>query len=195
MKNVPMVNRVDDLESRQDNSDKTLNTLFDKFAGFAENTNDSLSALIAVFKDADVEFENKFMAKLNGIRLDKLKAKVEQEKKQIEHAVESGVLRASDAIGPNSLVIGRLWNKEGVVQEPGRVQISATDGFTSDEIKAKFVGQSAGYIYEAPTGEKLEVMEVYDLVPESDRPKPQVPQMEPMPPVAEVATETTATAS
>jgi hypothetical protein len=86
---------------------------------------------------------------------------VEELKEKVTNLVNQGVLVAAEEVGPNSFVVGRELDENGVIANP-RMQfvVSALQG----EIKDKFPGSKAGQILDLQEGKfKFEVQEVYNL--------------------------------
>lgn len=94
-----------------------------------------------------------------------LTVNAEKEKEQLDQMVKLGVLKMVDVVGPSSLMVCRLFDKEGNLVGAGRNQIDFMH--LTDEAKPKMIDQGVGFVLEMG-GEKLEVIEIYETVPQSE---------------------------
>lgn len=158
--------RIEDLErglmslyQTADNMARDLMTIKDaiKLLG---NKLDAVVKATAAGETMSDEVIAKIMVQNN---VDELKAKV-------DNLVAQGVLKAGEAIGPNSFVVGREISEDGTVQNP-RMQFVVSA--LQEGVRDKFPGAKAGETLVLQEGKwKFEVLEVYDLV------APEAPQEE-----------------
>lgn len=103
---------------------------------------------------------------------------VEELKEKVDNLIAQGVLVPAEEIGPNSFVVGRETDENGVVQNP-RMQFVVSA--LQEGVKDKFPGAKAGQVLELQEGKwRFEVMEVYNLATPA-APAPQVEQAEASP--------------
>jgi len=94
---------------------------------------------------------------------------VEELKEKVTNLVNQGVLVAAEEVGPNSFVVGREIDENGVVANPRMQFVVSALGA---EVKDKFPGAKAGQTLELQEGKwKFEVQEVYNIqTPEQQAP-------------------------
>lgn len=87
---------------------------------------------------------------------------IEELKLKVTNLVNSGVLVASEEVGPNSFVVGReIDNETGNVANP-RMQFIVSA--LAPEVKDKFPGSKVGQTLELQEGKwKFEILEVYSI--------------------------------
>jgi hypothetical protein len=85
-------------------------------------------------------------------------------KQRVTTMIERGTIKASEVVGEDSLIVSRELSKEGKVENP-RLQFLV--GRLVDELKSKFVGKKVGDLIQGEDNKlDIEIMEVYDLVPQ-----------------------------
>lgn len=162
-KTLTVLERLEAVEQTSNAVRGDLDTLFEQFRGSMQQEMEIVQSVIEVLKTADPEFTNKVQAVIDTNKKAREQARADQEKKQLDQLVEAGVYKASDTITENSVLVGRVFDPEGNVRGVGRVQLNFSN--LDKAVQPAFLGQSVGYAYEAPTKEKLEVLEIYDPAP------------------------------
>lgn len=99
---------------------------------------------------------------VDGIRKARVEESAESAKKALDSLVDQGVAVPTTAIGENSIVVGREYDKDGALLHPGRVQLQWS--YIKPEFQEKLKGQGPGAKIEAGNGNTFEVVEAYDIV-------------------------------
>jgi hypothetical protein len=100
-------------------------------------------------------------AEVKALRLDRLHVQMNTEKDAMDAGVAAGYILPVAGAGPESAIVGRYIEANGVVQEPGRVQMGMPG--IQEEFRAKLMGQGPGTVLDLPNGAKFEVLEVYNI--------------------------------
>ena len=122
-----------------------------------------LEGLIEVLKDTTPDVEKQLQTKIETKRLTRALAKAEQEKKQIEQMVSNNVLRLTDRVVANSLMVARIFAADGTVDGAGRTTLEFNR--LNKTTQEALLGKEVGFLHETESKEKLEVLEIYELVP------------------------------
>jgi hypothetical protein len=188
------------LEKKTRNALDRLDELEKALPQIVSGVNNSLSQLNnqlqGMTEIMDVLIENvgqeKVTAALAANRQKRSEDQAAAEKKSVDEALLSGTLENATEISEKTIVVGREFDKDGVVRIPGRVQVQFSR--VSPEFQEKLKGQKPGFSFEIPsTGGKFEVDEIYDVVPPvvpAPAPVAAAPVAAPEAPVAEVVPST-----
>lgn len=116
--------------------------------------------------DAVISLQNKGLPLLDeNINEAVVEMKVNELKQRVDTMLQNGTITTSEVVGEDSLIVSRELNKQGVVENP-RLQFLV--GRLVDELKGKFVGKRAGDLVVGEDSKlDIEIMEIYDLVPQS----------------------------
>lgn len=98
---------------------------------------------------------------LKAIEDRKIELQLSAAKAELDSQVAAGNMLKVEVVGEKSLIVGREFDREGVLIPPGRAQIMFAS--IKPEYQEKLKGQQAGFMFET-VGGKFEVMEVYDEV-------------------------------
>ncbi len=169
---------------RVDNHDRALGTLqqnmdemFGSFRGSLHSAMELIEAVVGCIEGGPAKIE----AVIKENRQKRLVEKAEQEKTQVEHLVKTNVLSATDKITPTSLIVGRIFDKDGNVTGAGRNQVEYAS--LNLDVRENFLGQEVGFVFTTEAGEKFEVLEVYAIT----LPSPDAATPAPLAATAEVA--------
>ncbi len=165
-KTLTVLERLELVEKNTSRVQEGLDGLFTQFRGSLQSQMEIVEAVIETCKAADPEFINKVQAQIEAKRAERVAAREEQERKQLEAMVTAGVLKTSDVVTAESVVVGRVFDKDGAVAQ---ARLQRELGSFSAEIQTALVNQGVGFVYEAPTTEKFEVLEVYEIVKEAPK--------------------------
>lgn len=94
-------------------------------------------------------------------RIARARAQAAKEKESLEEGVKEGFLTVSEKVGERTLLVGRYSDKDGKVEEPGRVQLAMPA--VAEPFRGKLLGQAAGASLDLPTGGKFELLEAYEV--------------------------------
>jgi hypothetical protein len=189
-KQLTVMQRLEVLEGGFNRFDDALETLVKQFKGSVDELSELVISMAKVIGETVPDFDNKVSAMVKERRLAREQAKADQEKKQLEHQIANNKMKSVDLSTPNSLVIGRLFDKEGNVQGVGRLQVSMAN--LNAALQTALVGKSVGYIHELDGMNKFEFLEIYEPVfeqpsqPEPEQVTATVPQPETTPVVVSV---------
>lgn len=167
-KTANALDRLDELEKALPNIVAGTNNALQNLQNQHQTVTEILDALIEILGPQNVQ---NIMA---ANRQKRAEDQAAAEKKGIEDALAKGQIKVAEVISEPTIIVGEEFNKEGVSNVPGRVQVSflrvAKD--FQDQIRGKGVGVS----FDIPqTGGKFVVKEIYDVVPPEQQPKPEVP--------------------
>lgn len=160
---VPTVlERLQATEANVQRLQESVDGLFVNLRNSLQAQMEVMEAIIEVAKVSDPEVESKMQKVIETKRLEREVAKAEQEKKQVEQLVEAGILKQAELVSPDSVVVGRIFNKNGEVTGAGRVQ--SEYGRYTEACQKAILGQGVGFVYETEQAEKFEILEIYDVV-------------------------------
>lgn len=165
---IPLLQRVEKLEKRIEQMTEGVNELANRLTSSVTSALEVLDATIAVVNDLNpgTPLSTLIEEKITARRHEKAVARAEQEKKQITQLLESGHLKAIDKISKDSLIVGRVFNTEGKVMGVGREQIEFNQ--LVPELQSMLLGQEVGFMAGQEGKDKLEILEIYELVSQSD---------------------------
>ncbi len=98
---------------------------------------------------------------INERRIERARAQAEVEKKSLEEGVADGYVLPAEKVEEKSLIVGRYFDKEGQVTEPGRAQLVIPG--VQPQFKEKLLGASPGIMLDLPDGGKFELLEIYTI--------------------------------
>jgi hypothetical protein len=164
---LTIMQRLENVEKTQQNGQQMTEGMFNQFRTALTTAMETLDATMAVLSDLnpEVPVADKVQEKVKAKRHERLVAQSEQEKSQLEQLVKAGVVRVSETIAENSILVARIFDANGEVTGVGRTQLEVNR--LNPSIRPNFLGQGVGYVYEAESKDKLEVLEVYEVVPQS----------------------------
>ncbi|WNM70296.1 hypothetical protein [Myxococcus phage Mx1] len=119
--------------------------------------------LNAVIKASGDGFEEKVQAELEKAQANRDQERIVREKALLESLVRAGAYAPAQKIGPLSLVVVREFNERG---ETLSDRVQAKFSQFGPEAQTALLDKEVGYVLDLPGG-KLEVIEIYDLVPET----------------------------
>ena len=164
-KQLTVLERIENLERAEENSSNKLDEAFNQLRGQLSSAMEVVESVVAVLGEVTPDLEKRVDAKMKEKREARKAAKVAQEAKQVVQMVEMGVIKPAATINSNSFIVGRTLNKEGELVGTGREQFEF--GQLHPSIQGSFLGKEVGYVFEAQ-GSRLEVLEVYDIVPQNE---------------------------
>lgn len=141
----------------------TLKTIAEQTSGALQQIKNALISIVSRlevlegFQDASV-----LMERTQALQLRKAKEEIATVKAALEKLVQEGKFVAVPAVTEKSIVIAIEKDSEGLVVEPGRIQV-AYEQF-KPELKPAFLNQKVGFSYTLPNGHLLELQEVYEVV-------------------------------
>jgi hypothetical protein len=103
-------------------------------------------------------------------RRERAKLTVADQLKKLEEDLASGALVKVDSITENSLIVFSESTPDGKPLDPDRTQLNFST--LVPQFKEELLLKGPGAKITSPNGNTFEVMEVYDVVPEDQRPKP-----------------------
>jgi hypothetical protein len=106
--------------------------------------------------------ETEVSAKVAENRVARAEQVANSHKEGLEKAVADGRVVTAAVIGPKSVVVCKETDKDGNATSPGRVQLEFAQ--IRPNFQEKFLGSATGVKVEAPNGNILEVVEIYDPV-------------------------------
>lgn len=133
-----------------------INQRFSGIDGGLIETNEQIEALIEL--TSSIEEVQKVVERR---RIERARAQAEREKASLEEGVKEGYLLKAEKAGAKSLIVGRYLDKEGKVEEPGRVQLAMPA--VAEQFRDKLMGQAVGTTLDLPSGGKYELTEIYDV--------------------------------
>ena len=190
---LTVMQRIENLEKVNAELDQKLNSTFDKLRGQVGYVMEVVDALSTVLKqgvvgtaDFDATVEKALLARREERKQERLAA----ENKQMANLVEMGVVSPSNSITPNSLLVGRSFDKNGEVQGIGREQFEFVN--LHPQVKEQFLGKEVGFVFEA-NGNKMEVLEIYEIKPQNEEKSmpvatPSAVEVDSLPSVSELET-------
>ena len=158
-KPLTVLQRLDNHEKSLHAVQQNVDNAFSTLRSSVQSAMELLEAVVHTIEGGPAKVEEVLKSK----RMERAVEKAEQEKKQIETLVAQGVLKISEAITSMSLLVGRIFDKDGNVTGAGRNQVEFSA--LNPEIKEKFLGQGPGFVFTTDAGEKFEVLEVYEINP------------------------------
>jgi hypothetical protein len=129
------------------------------FSNLETRLNEMTEILNAI---AQLHGEAEVSAKVAENRIERAVQAAQRQKEGLEKAIIDGRVVVTDTVGPKSVVVCKETDKDGNATTPGRVQLEF--GQIRPEFQEKFLGKGTGVKVEAPNGNILEVVEVYNLV-------------------------------
>ncbi len=169
-----ILERMDNLDTQVDLLSKRYDELWSTF----QQSNIALAESISgIIKASGEGFREKVDRIVEEDRLKRAQAQAAQRKAQLDQLLAAKIYIPTDTIKADSLVIGRVFDKDGNVVGAGYEHFRLE--LLKEEIRSKMMEQTVGFIYEAPDGQKLEILEIYDLNPNRPPPTPQEPNSEP----------------
>ncbi|NBT57360.1 hypothetical protein EBT16_01105 [bacterium] len=150
------LDKIDVIEDTINELVTGMNNVIQQLNGRLADVSEKLDAL------ATLVGPEKFQEVLKANALAKTKAQADAAKKALEQHVASGDLVAATTVGTESLVVGREFDKDGNLLEPGRIQLTFSG--IKKEFQDQLLGQTAGFTVTTPVGGKFEVLEIYDFV-------------------------------
>jgi hypothetical protein len=125
--------------------------------GAASNIVEVVNAIIAL--NSDSSFEQKVQAHIESERKKRNEEASARAKALLESLVQAGALTPVNVIAENSVVVGREFNKEGVLTGTGRAQVRYNQFVP--EAQKQLLGQGPGFVVHVDNG-SFEVTEIYD---------------------------------
>jgi hypothetical protein len=171
----PVLERLSTIEKGQQDLYQTLDAIFSQTRNNTTLVMQTLEGIMGVLKQNDAAFDTKVDDFMKVKRQERVQAKADREKQEIEMLVKNNELKPVDVVGQDSVVVGRMFEPTGEVVGAGRDQ-APFGGFAPDAQKA-MLGQGVGFMYEAPNKSKFEVLEIYDSVPKAEVPVATPPQV------------------
>lgn len=166
---LTILQRVENLERKTNEVSSKLDGVFEQFRSSLGASMEVIEGLIGVVQDMrppDVSVIQLVQDKVEASRAAKREAKMEQEKQQVAQLVETGVLKVTDTITERSFLVGRSFDPAGNIAGLPRQQFEFSQ--LHPDVKAKFLGQGPGFSFASETGEKLEILEVYEIVQQEE---------------------------
>lgn len=171
------LDRIEVIETTINELVTGMNNVIQQLNGKLMDAGEKLEAL------ATLVGKEKFEEVLAANAVAKAKGQAEAAKKTLEQHVEAGDLEVAATISEQSVVVGREFDKDGNLLEPGRIQL--TFGGIKKEFQDQLLGQAVGFTVTTPVGGKFEVVEIYDFVLKAE------PTTTPSAEVVDAATATT----
>lgn len=148
------------------NQNKALDTLVENIKQALFTQKEVIDVLIEELDSRlDKTLKTSLNARVEALRLERLKQIAEQEAAQVKAAVEQGVLAPVEAVAVDSILVGRP-TKDEVVLGAGRITVEMSS--LDKAIAEQLVGKKVGDKWTSPDGSVLEVLEIYSKLP----PKP-----------------------
>lgn len=191
-KQLPVLQRLSNVESSLDQTGRAMDAMFQQLRNSLGSTADVFDSFVTLlskeFPEKDLE------TKLRAAVVEKEKAraleKSEQQKANLASLVTAGVLKPVDTVTEHSVLVARIFDKDGTVTGTGRLQLEFSQ--LLEPLKPQFLGQGVGFMFETDNKEKFEILEVYDVVPEDQRTLKAVPDSAPATATVPIAVATSA---
>ncbi len=165
---LTVMQRIERLEQNNTELNEKLATTFDRTRGqlgYVMEVVEAFTSVVATDPEFATNLESKIEANLLAKREVRKQERRDQENKQLASMVEMGVVKPSETITTNSLIVGRSFDAQGEVQGIGREQFEY--GNLHPSAKESFLGKEVGFIYEV-NGNKMEVLEIYEITPQNE---------------------------
>lgn len=189
-KQLPVLQRLSNLEGSLDQTGRAMDTMFQQLRNSLGSTADVFDSFVTLLSKEFPEKDLETKLRAAVVEKEKTRAleKSEQQKANLASLVTAGVLKPVDVVTEHSVLVARIFDKDGAVTGTGRLQLEFSQ--LLEPLKPRFLGQGVGFMYETDNQEKFEVLEIYDVVPEDQRTLKAVPDTAPVtaPTTTEVAT-------
>jgi hypothetical protein len=130
------------------------------FVNVEQRLNENTEIMNAI---AELVGQDSVAAKVAENRLKRAEAAAQMQADGLAKALVDGHVTMVTTIGEKTIIVGKSFDKDGNIEPPGRVQMDY--GKVKPEFKEQFLGKPVGTIIDTPTGGKLEVTELYEIVP------------------------------
>lgn len=101
-------------------------------------------------------------------RIERATAELERSQKALAAALEKGVVKPSDVITDNCILVAVETKADGTAVPPGRFQYHIDQ--ISEPSRSQLLGNKPGHQIDTPAGTVFKVLEVYEVVPEAPAP-------------------------
>ncbi len=165
-KQLTVLERLENLERGNESLDKKLDATFNQIRSQMSNAMEVVEGTVGILSEATPDLPSKIDERMKANREKRKIALIEQEVKQMAQMVEMGVLKVVNAVSPTSLIVARTFDDSGEVMGIGREQFEYTRLHPS--IAPEFLAKEVGFVYTATNGRKIEVLEIYDIVPQNE---------------------------
>ena len=122
---------------------------------------DLVEALVNLQGAQDVQ------AFVNEKRVERAHEAAAKEKASLEEGITDGFVLKAASVGDKSIIVGKYFNAEGKVIEPGRAQLVIPG--VQPQFKELLIGKTTGTVLDLPNGEKFELTEIYEVDEEKAR--------------------------
>jgi len=157
-KSANALERLEVLERTVNSIGSATNNNINQIGGMTE-------VLDAVVQILGVEAIQKVLSE-NRVAMAEAQSKAEEE--ALKELLSKGDIAESEKISDKSIVVGKETNPDGTVRPPGRAQVAFAR--IDPTFQEQFLGKSAGFVLDLPTGGKFEVLSVYDVVEKAETP-------------------------
>lgn len=165
------IERLEDLEQQVMQITIGANNALGQISGRVNDLTEGAEALLDVLSVVDPELRGKIEAVLKVREDQRQQAQIEQQKAGINALVDSGRIKAVTTITDDSIVIGREFDKDGVLVAPGRIQVSIKT--IPEELQILLKGKGVADVIDlAAGGGKFEILEIYEAILPQELPAP-----------------------
>jgi hypothetical protein len=152
--------RVQSVEKALDKQTEMMDLLYKQVQNAFEVQRSFLDVLVETLKDKIPDFQAALEESAKKLEKAKQKAKLEQQKAQVEHLVKGGLLKLVDEVVKDSLVVAEVTSATGELLADWAV-FSMDSESTPDWVKQGFMGKKPGDLIKTPQDESVLVLEVY----------------------------------
>jgi hypothetical protein len=164
MAQLTIIDRIKLLEEKQTGLDQSLDLTLEQVKDTSSTTLTVVDAVVSVLQDLNLaeDFAMLVQKKIQQKRQERIDGQLAQEKTQRDAMVNSGVIKVTDTVTENSVLVVNVKTPEGqTIGLPLRAvefsQFKADSG-------PRLLGQKVGFILESDSKETVEIVEIFDIV-------------------------------
>lgn len=163
------LDRVNALEVSVERLARAMKKFFDDTAHQVQQQGEQLAQAVEAL-DATVKLlgADAVAKAVDENRIQRATAELERSQKALAAALEKGVVKASEVITDNCILVAVETKPDGTAVPPGRFQYHIDQ--ISEPSRSQLLGNKPGHEIATPTGNVFKVLEVYEVVPEAPAP-------------------------
>lgn len=154
-----------------------IQSALDKISNLNGKTAEVVDALVHALGD---EFRPKLDSSIRFKRDERAAKLAAHQKAELEELLKANKIKPVNLISHQSLLVGRMFDKDGNVVHPGRSQLEFQD--LHDNLQPEYLGKPVGSVLPAADGYSFELLEVYEASPPAEAtPAPVADENAPLP--------------
>lgn len=168
-KPVSVVERINILERRQEGLDKSLDLTLNQVRGTLASAMEVLDATVGVLSELNLveDLPGKVQAKIESNRAARKASQIAQARTERKALVDNGVLAVAEEVSLESVMVVKVTNAEGQIVGPDEQAIEFSQ--VHEHLRSNFLGQKVGFTFEAGPAEKIEILEIYNVIDQSEK--------------------------